>query len=59
VRKRSRTLATTSLRDFGIARRKPLDRNVPAIGAELATSRALSDLAHKLPEAVEELVAVT
>jgi hypothetical protein len=32
----------------GTARRSPRDRNVPEIGDELATSRALSDLAHRL-----------
>lgn len=35
----------------GIAKRNPDDPNVPAIGEELATARALSDLSHKLVEA--------
>jgi hypothetical protein len=32
----------------GLARRNPADPNVPTIGEELATARALSDLSHKL-----------
>ncbi|MFG1605196.1 DUF1876 domain-containing protein [Actinoplanes sp. NPDC049265] len=32
----------------GEARRRPLDREVPEIGDELATARALADLAYKL-----------
>jgi hypothetical protein len=36
------------LRGRGRARRHPADWNVPQIGAELAASRALADLAHKL-----------
>jgi hypothetical protein len=32
----------------GVARRMPSDRNVPEIADELATARALSDLAHRL-----------
>ncbi|MCX2729392.1 DUF1876 family protein [Saccharopolyspora sp. NFXS83] len=35
----------------GLARRNPGDTNIPAIGAELATARALSDLAHQLLDA--------
>jgi Domain of unknown function (DUF1876) len=35
----------------GLARRSPWDAEVPQIGDELAVSRALSDLAHKLLEA--------
>lgn len=35
----------------GSARRSPRDRDIPEIGRELATARALSDLAHKLFEA--------
>lgn len=41
----------TDLRGKGLARRNPHDRNVPEIGAELAASRALSDLAHRLLDA--------
>jgi hypothetical protein len=36
------------LRGHGAARRNPADPLVPEIGDELATARALSDLAHKL-----------
>ncbi|HEY8374456.1 MAG TPA: DUF1876 domain-containing protein [Pseudonocardiaceae bacterium] len=32
----------------GSARCNPADQNIPTIGDELATARALSDLAHKL-----------
>ena len=35
----------------GEARRNPVDREVPEIGDELAVSRALSDLGHRLLEA--------
>jgi hypothetical protein len=33
---------------WGRSRRNPADPGVPRIGEELATARALSDLAHKL-----------
>jgi hypothetical protein len=36
---------------LGLARRRPGDTDVPEIGDELATARALSDLAHKLFDA--------
>jgi len=36
------------LRGEGDARRRPSDREVPEIGDELATARALADLAYKL-----------
>jgi hypothetical protein len=52
------TQATASLdaRDerisgWGRARRNPADPAVPQIGEELATARALADLAHKLVDA--------
>lgn len=35
----------------GLARRNPTDRDVPRIGDELAVSRALADLSHKLLDA--------
>jgi hypothetical protein len=35
----------------GTAKRNPSDPNVPMIGEELATARALSDLSHKLVDA--------
>ncbi|MCL2534607.1 MAG: DUF1876 domain-containing protein [Nocardiaceae bacterium] len=41
----------TTLVGVGLARRNPVDRNVPGIGDELATARALADLAHQLIEA--------
>jgi hypothetical protein len=36
------------LRGEGEARRRPSDQEVPEIGDELATARALADLAYKL-----------
>ena len=38
----------------GTARRNPTDADVPEIGDELATARALSDLAHKLLDAAAD-----
>lgn len=38
------------LRGIGTAQRNPHDREVPAIGDELAASRALGDLARRLRE---------
>jgi len=38
----------TVLRGRGEARRSPRDREVPEIGDELATARALADLAYQL-----------
>ena len=46
-----RTSAGTELRHEGVARRNPKDTEVPEIGEELATARALSGLAHDLFEA--------
>lgn len=46
-----RTSAQTELRHVGLARRNPKDSDVPEIGEELATARALSGLAHDLFEA--------
>jgi hypothetical protein len=45
------TDAGTELRHEGRARRHPGDRDVPEIGDELATCRALAGLAHDLLEA--------
>lgn len=42
---------TSSVEGHGLARRNPRDANVPEIGAELATARALSELAHRLLDA--------
>lgn len=38
----------TEIRGHGQSRRNPIDESVPRIGDELATARALSDLAHQL-----------
>jgi hypothetical protein len=46
-----RTSAGTELRHEGVAWRNPKDTEVPEIGEELATARALSGLAHDLFEA--------
>lgn len=48
---RLHTRDKTDLRGRGLARRNPHDSDVPEIGAELAASRALSDLAHHLLDA--------
>ncbi|SNY59177.1 DUF1876 domain-containing protein [Paractinoplanes atraurantiacus] len=40
--------ARTPVRGEGEARRRPADAEVPEIGDELATARALADLAYKL-----------
>jgi hypothetical protein len=54
------TRDNTTLVGVGLARLSPDDTNVPEIGDELATARALSDLAHKLLEAaVTDVEAVT
>jgi len=50
----------TGLVGVGLARLNPADANIPEIGDELATARALSDLAHKLLDAtVTDIEAVT
>jgi hypothetical protein len=41
----------TELAGVGLARLNPADSDVPEIGDELATARALADLAHQLIEA--------
>ena len=43
-----RTDARRPVRGEGEARRRPTDTEVPEIGDELATARALADLAYKL-----------
>jgi hypothetical protein len=48
---RLHTSDQTNLRGEGLARRNPVDREVPEIGDELAAARALSDLAHRLLDA--------
>ncbi|GAA0351401.1 DUF1876 domain-containing protein [Actinoallomurus spadix] len=48
------------VRGHGRARCNPADWDVPEIGAELAASRALSDLAHRLLDlAATDIEAVT
>jgi hypothetical protein len=42
------TDARTPVRGEGDARRRPSDAEVPEIGDEVATARALADLAYKL-----------
>lgn len=41
----------STMHGIGRARRNPRDLSVPEIGDELATARALSDLAHQLLDA--------
>lgn len=45
------TSAGTEVRHTGLARRDPRDRNIPEIGDELATCRALAGLSHALFDA--------
>ena len=48
------------LTGVGLARLNPADRDVPAIGDELAVARALADLSHQLFDgAAEEIEAST
>ena len=57
---RLRTKDHTHLTAVGRARLRPTDRDVPEIGAELATARALADLSHQLLEAaVDDIAGVT
>lgn len=52
--------SATRLTGWGIARLNPVDPEVPEIGDELATARALADLAHQLLEtAAVDIGAVT
>ncbi|MFZ5845968.1 MAG: DUF1876 domain-containing protein [Actinomycetota bacterium] len=49
-----------TLTGIGSARLNPTDRDIPEIGDELATARALSDLAHKLLHAAaDDIEAIT
>ncbi|WP_107985190.1 DUF1876 domain-containing protein [Rhodococcus sp. OK519] len=53
-------MAESTIVGVGQARRNPVDRNVPSIGDELSTARALADLAHQLIDAtVGDIEAVT
>ena len=45
---------TDQLVGVGLARLNPADRDVPEIGDELATARALADLGHRLLDAAIE-----
>jgi Domain of unknown function (DUF1876) len=57
---RLETADKTHLVGIGTARLNPHDLNVPEIGDELATARALSELAHRLLDAtVEDIEGVT
>jgi hypothetical protein len=49
-------IGSRSFGGWGRARRNPTDANVPQIGEELATARALSDLAHKLLDAAADAI---
>lgn len=51
---RLETRDATHLEGHGTARRNPVDRDVPEIGAELAAARALAELQHHLLEAAVE-----
>ena len=44
------------LRGHGAAHRHPRDGDVPEIGDELATARALSELSHRLVEVASETI---
>ncbi|WP_072691636.1 DUF1876 domain-containing protein [Rhodococcus marinonascens] len=57
---RLRTSDTDTLVGIGRARRNPNDPEIPEVGDELATARALADLSHQLIEAtVSDLEAAT
>jgi hypothetical protein len=43
-------------RGFGLAKRNPVDPEVPRIGEELATARALSDLSNRLLHAAAQAI---
>lgn len=49
-------IGARSFAGWGRARRNPGDPNVPHIGEELATARALSELAHTLLDAAAEAI---
>jgi hypothetical protein len=49
-------LRGTSFTGSGRARRNPADPELPMVGEELAAARALSDLTHKLVDAVAETI---
>jgi hypothetical protein len=49
-------IGDVELQADGIARRNPTDPNVPVVGEELATARALSDLSHRLLETAAKAI---
>jgi hypothetical protein len=49
-------IGDTEIAAEGIARRNPSDPNVPVVGEELATARALSDLSHRLLEVAAKAI---
>jgi hypothetical protein len=51
------TSSGTSLDGYGRARRNPRDTDVPEVGEELATARALRDLADRLLRATSDDIA--
>lgn len=54
------TAGTRTFTARGSARRNPIDPNVPRVGEDLATARALSQLSHELiSDAVRQLEAAT
>lgn len=48
VQARLTTDSRSDITGTGHAKRNPIDPDIPEIGAELATARALSELAHRL-----------
>jgi hypothetical protein len=48
------TSSGTTLNGYGRARRRPGDEDVPEIGEELATARALRDVADRLLKATSD-----
>jgi hypothetical protein len=49
-------LASQRFHGFGQAKRAPEDPNVPVVGQDLASARALSHLSHQLLEAAAERI---
>ncbi len=56
VARASLTIRGAMFVSTGRARRHPADPNLPMVGEELATARALSDLSHQLLDAVTETI---
>lgn len=54
------TTSDRKLAGHGVARRRPADLDIPEVGSELATARALADVSHQLLEAAAgDIEAVT